>query len=316
MRECRRIKIEKGFTIIEVSIFLGITGLMLIGLLAGVGIRVATQRYNDAVQDAEEFFRSVYSEVINVQNSREDVAFNSQYCSGPNQLANLSATVSFSDIIVKNSSPTSSLHAGRTRCAIYGKLVTFNEKNDGVVRVYSVIGKLDADQSNDIPSVFRSIYADAYAYDFSGGSTTQCIVSSAGTFRTYTPAWDASLEVTDSHDKYSGAMMIIRSPVSNAVYTYKLEDGLAINIASKISDGAFSCSDMSTINSGIKGIHYYLGTDDASNHFVTGDINFCINSPDILAAGNKRRNIRILSDGRNASAVKLVEADSGENLCV
>ena len=52
---------RSGFTIIEVGFFLAITGLMLVGVMASISIRVSTQRYNDAVQDAIEHVRLAYS---------------------------------------------------------------------------------------------------------------------------------------------------------------------------------------------------------------------------------------------------------------
>lgn len=55
---------KSGFTIIEVSLFLAITGLLLIGLLGGTYASIATQRYNDSVRSFAEFLRQVFGEVI------------------------------------------------------------------------------------------------------------------------------------------------------------------------------------------------------------------------------------------------------------
>ena len=42
---------RKGFTIIEVMLFLALSGLLLVGVLGGLGDNISRQRYNDAVQD-------------------------------------------------------------------------------------------------------------------------------------------------------------------------------------------------------------------------------------------------------------------------
>jgi len=55
---------KRGFTLIEVSIFLAITGLLLIGVLGGTYSNIARQRYNDSVRSFAEFFRQMYAEVI------------------------------------------------------------------------------------------------------------------------------------------------------------------------------------------------------------------------------------------------------------
>lgn len=60
---------KRGFTLIEVSLFLAITGLIFLGVTVGVSNSIAQQRNNDAVQSFAEFLRKVYSDVTNVQNN-------------------------------------------------------------------------------------------------------------------------------------------------------------------------------------------------------------------------------------------------------
>lgn len=55
---------KSGFTIIEVMLVLGLTGLLLIGILGTTFSSIAKQRYNDAVRSFAEYLRTVYSEVI------------------------------------------------------------------------------------------------------------------------------------------------------------------------------------------------------------------------------------------------------------
>jgi len=62
---------KRGFTLIEVSLFLAITGLIFLGVALGVSNSISQQRNNDAVQSFAEFLRKTYSEVTNVQNATE-----------------------------------------------------------------------------------------------------------------------------------------------------------------------------------------------------------------------------------------------------
>ena len=60
-------KSAEGFTIVEVMLVLGISSLLLIGLIGGTFASIARQRYNDSVRDFAEYLRTVYSEVISPQ---------------------------------------------------------------------------------------------------------------------------------------------------------------------------------------------------------------------------------------------------------
>lgn len=304
----------KGFTIVEVAIVLAVTGLMLVGILGGINVRVAAQRYNDTVQGVEDFLRSVYSEVINVENGRADVVFNQTYCSGPLQVAALKKNAS-----TKIIEAGEAVHAGRSDCSIYGKLVTFGEENKTVAHVYTVVGQLRAsDLSESVSSVLDSLKvvgADAYAFNY-GQDITQCVVDTAGTASTYTPLWDARLEAADdSGDLLKTAYLVVRSPISGAVHTYRLKPGSTVNIAEQLGN-AFGCGGSSaapiiTKSNEITGINYHL----EQNNFEVGDVDICINSADLYAAGSSRRNLRINADGRNTSAVEFVETDSEDNRC-
>ena len=61
---------RKGFTIIEVVLFLAISGAVLAAIIAGTASVAAKRRYNDAVSDLAENIRNVYSSTVNVENNR------------------------------------------------------------------------------------------------------------------------------------------------------------------------------------------------------------------------------------------------------
>ena len=65
------IKRTVGFTIIETMMFLAITGLLAVGILAGTGAAIAQQRYKDSVNSLQSFVQDQFSKVVNVANSRD-----------------------------------------------------------------------------------------------------------------------------------------------------------------------------------------------------------------------------------------------------
>jgi type II secretory pathway pseudopilin PulG len=66
----RRHQNRRGFTIIEVMLFLAITGLMIVGVMAGVGGSINRQRYQDATTSVLDFFQGQYNTVDNVYSNR------------------------------------------------------------------------------------------------------------------------------------------------------------------------------------------------------------------------------------------------------
>ncbi len=60
----------KGFTVIEVTMFLAISGLLLLMVLIGTGSMAARQRFSDTTDSLQVYFQSQYDEVVNGVNSR------------------------------------------------------------------------------------------------------------------------------------------------------------------------------------------------------------------------------------------------------
>lgn len=59
---------QTGFTIIETMLFLGITGLLVMGVLVGAGTSINIQRYHDSVLSLQSVLQKQFSEVSNVNN--------------------------------------------------------------------------------------------------------------------------------------------------------------------------------------------------------------------------------------------------------
>lgn len=100
-------RLRSGFTLVEVSLFLAITAAIFVGVAVGTQNSIFQQRYNDSIQSFAEFLRSIYSQVLNVQNE----------------------------------------NLGRSDKAIYGKIVVFGvDNNSGENRIvsYNVIGNINS----------------------------------------------------------------------------------------------------------------------------------------------------------------------------
>ena len=65
-----RQKQNSGFTVVELTIFIAISGLLLVVALAGVGATTSSTRFNDGVRSLETFLQSEYADTINGVNPR------------------------------------------------------------------------------------------------------------------------------------------------------------------------------------------------------------------------------------------------------
>lgn len=63
---------DDGFTIIETMLFLGISGLLIMGVLVGTGVSINIQRYRDSVVSLKSVIQQQYNEVANPINSRSN----------------------------------------------------------------------------------------------------------------------------------------------------------------------------------------------------------------------------------------------------
>lgn len=59
---------QRGFTIIEVLLFLSISGLLMALLFVGTGIAIQRQQYQDTIQSFASFLRSQYAAMVSVEN--------------------------------------------------------------------------------------------------------------------------------------------------------------------------------------------------------------------------------------------------------
>ena len=122
-------KTEKGFTIIEVILFLAVSGAIVAGIIATTSSTLSRRRYDDSVQDFVSHLREVYSDALNTQLNLTDDSI-SLPCSA---------------------SSVKKMGNGRSDCVVYGVIATIDNQN-GEVRLQTskLVGKeYDADTMED-----------------------------------------------------------------------------------------------------------------------------------------------------------------------
>ena len=275
-------KNKRGFTLIEVAIFLAVTGALFVGVMVGVQNSIYQQRANDAVQNFVEFLRNVYAGVANVQDTG----------------------------------------GGRSERAVYGKLITFGESHNlageqlpeddnNAIFVYTVVGDIDDTKSGGTLSLLNDLNASVVKRAVKEGVQT---VELAGIAERYTPRWAAQIEpscgnksVEDcEYEPLKGMILIVKHPNSGTVYTYYSAKLAEIN--DTVSKARAAGLDVDPLD--ISGGGNYLTSGD----FVMGQIDFCINTTGEQKVAN-RADVRILQGAKNASGIEIIPSDNEGYKC-
>ena len=270
-------KIRRGFTLIEVALFLAVTGLLFVGIAVGVQNSIFQQRFNDSVQGYAEFLRTVYSGVMNVQER---------------------------------------VPGGRGERAVYGKLVTFGEQYDfagcpvngntlakegcndsskNEVFVYDVVGDIGEVETGNVVESLKRLKADVVTVgtNDSGMATAEL----NGLVSSYTPRWAAKIEKADCPGSgsclFTGSLLIVRHPRSGTVYTLASDNVINVN--------------QEMVEKRNRGI---LGT--VLDSFILKTVDYCINPNDV--SGGMRADVRIVRNARNASGIEIIADD--DNVCM
>ena len=316
MKKLKEKVLKRGFTIIEVTLVLAITGAIFAMVMSNTAVRVARRRYNDTVQDVVEELRNAYSATINVENYRKKTEDSSFFCSVSSY--GLGANGGAANSPTTTNSGTDN-YPGRTRCAVYGQVITFGEQINGKITTdlhrYDLIGDAAEDQdidpdSNDSAMIaLKKVGANIVTMKNTTNKATECTASLAGTTSIYRMQWTGQLEKRENRDIFQGAIMIARSPVSGTVHTYFYEGGGKFNVQNWLKKtGTSSCTG-------------FAGAE--KNKFVNsvtwkevGDMDICIGSvDDLYSVGGQRRAVRLHADGSTESSVELLTESDSINIC-
>lgn len=201
------IKQQSGFTIIEVMLFLGVTGLLAIGILVGSGVAIGQQRYRDSVNSLKSFLQQQYNETTNVTNGR-----------------NAAWTCNSSTTVTEQPSGTGEPR-GTSDCVLLGRYVIINEL--GVLMTASnVVG-----HRNEGASVAESDIAELqtnYQLGISPIDQEEVEVN-----------WGAQVVKPETTIPMPMSILIIRSPLSGSVMTFTSE-GVRTNLKELITGANMS----------------------------------------------------------------------------
>jgi len=318
--------IRVGFTIIEVMLFLALTGLLLSGVLIGLGSNLSRQRYNDAVEDIADILQDQYSFVSDIRiNTRTKLQDSSCYALVPADIAGGDAASYYNS--VANSKSKSISYRGRTNCVVYGAVVVLDGKKNTIQtteligRDYITMAKQAEIDGTDFPEnlndldILRTIARanNVAVHCPHKGSTASCFIHTADNLTTHTIRWGVKL--VDVHDNdLKATILIFRSPRDGAIRTYVWNNYItsgsdavdyeAMNNSNGGSGVAYSASSL-----GSYGINEEL---DSTRFKNNADLRICVNTGSAQTYNEHQRMIKVLHNGSGQSAVQLVDADSQE----
>lgn len=197
------IKKQPGFTVIETMLFLAVTGLMVVAMIAGTSISIQTQRYHDSVRSFKSLVQGQYAEIVSTENNRST----STVCgeSGPTPVE---STEGHSVV-------------GQSSCEIVGRYMLVDQ---GEVSIYSVIaqrnehgGPSDSNTSDDIQLMRDDRYI-RFGIDSSFIETSSLEWGAE-------IAWpSAGAEARTPKMPRAISLLFIRSPDSGQIYTFSSND--------------------------------------------------------------------------------------------
>lgn len=198
---------KPGFTIIETLLFLSITGLLIVGVLAGTGTSINTQRYHDSVTTLKSSIQDLYSETTNVRNEDRTTPIS---CDTNAQTSESTGTT---------------VPRGQSPCVILGTYMTIAATD---ITTNTVIG------FNSSSSSYPSDIDELKAYKMSLLPTSKA---------TSTMEWGTQIAwpVSGSGSRTPStprtiSILVLRSPTSGLVYTFT-SDSIVTDVSSLIIPG-------------------------------------------------------------------------------
>ena len=196
-------KTQNGFTIIEVMLFLAVTGVLAAAILVGSGIAIGQQRYRDSVGSLQAYIQQQYSKVTNVTNDR-DKAWS---CDS-------------NGTVTQTEGASSGEARGTSDCVVLGRLMTIDATGTNLTSSV-VVGYRNpngATGSSDIDELTANYKLGIAPID----KDDQAV------------SWGAQVVKAKTTTPMPLSILVIRSPLSGSLLTFTKE-GVQANPGSMIS---------------------------------------------------------------------------------
>lgn len=213
---------ERGFTVIELMLFLGVTGALFAALMFGVNASVNQQRYRESVVSLGALLQGEYSEVSNTRNdSNNDWACTSH------------GTVEQDN--------TASVFRGTSPCVLLGKAIQI--KNGSQISIYRVVGCEPARPTNGSTATATGC-GNTNTQDGESTSDLDALklynpkVSDFDK-REESPEWDSTLrDATQKHNPLTASFLILRSPSSGLLRIFTASGELPSDLKTIVTSDA------------------------------------------------------------------------------
>lgn len=277
-----------GFTLVEIALFLAVTGALFIGIMVGTQNSIRAQRYNDSVQSFANFWRDIYASVSNTQNINQN-------------------------------------DPGRSKQAIYGKLIVFGESRDLTgaptnteatgqkIFYYDVIGDIIKAGSNADSTLKALASLNSNVLDIKMNTNGTADIFPSGLVDSYTPTWGAIIEKARTNYSsetwpFTGSILVVKHPRSTTIGTFVSSKIIQVN--------DYLTGDGTNAEQAKKLLTDLLNLNSANSEaFKESQIDFCINSDDIGQARFRRQDVRLVKNANNVSGVEILSADNPNNPC-
>ncbi|MES2631121.1 MAG: hypothetical protein V4611_04125 [Patescibacteria group bacterium] len=232
-----------GFTIIETMLFLAISGLLIVALIAGTGASLNIQRYRDATESFKSVLQQQYADIISVQNDRD----NTWSCGGT---------------AIPDSDAVTPQDRGQSDCMLIGKYVRVDSNEISIYRIIGY-GSSSAGGADDIAALKSD-----YLLNVSGVDEPEVDESELewGT----KIAWPAITETGAVHPAAGTprtlGVLVLRSPSSGQIYTFTSND-----IPAKDAIGSLTFANMIVAGNAVPGQGAQLICIDSDGLYDGGD---------------------------------------------
>ncbi len=190
------IRSQHGFTILEVILFLAISGVLLVALIGGVNVNINQERYKDSVNGFVAALQEQYVLATNITSTRS-----SEWTCGTALKLDTGADTT----------------RGTTDCAIIGRVVQGKEDGTGItvsnVVAYNINEQGLENATSDIDALQNDMTLEAM-------SNTES--SSENDWKAIDLGWGSQFKVVQDGAETDGAftVAILRSPLTGGISTY------------------------------------------------------------------------------------------------